>query len=99
MPRKGQPRDFRLDCPAVIEFRNIVHLQLNYLQREYVAENVSCCEKGLRIWRAALTEWMLHGFNPKNVPGVVKLWTTQFFNNPEQRFTKWEPNGNDNHSN
>lgn len=79
MPRKGTKRDPLLDCPIVKIYRDVVHLQLNYIQREFVAANVSCCERGQRLWRASLVEWMLKGFNPKNVPGVVKLWETQYF--------------------
>ena len=93
MPRKGQTRDVNLDCENIKSYREIMRLQMNYLQREFVVKNVSCCERGRALWRATLTEWMLHGFNPKNVPGMVKLWETQFFSNPEIRFTQWQPNG------
>jgi hypothetical protein len=79
MPRKGQKRDPLLDCPNVKAYREVVHLQLNYIQRQYVAKNVSCCERGQGLWKATLQEWMLNGFNPRNVPGMVKLWEGQFF--------------------
>lgn len=79
MPKKGTKRDPLLDCPIVKIYRDVAHLQMNYLQRQYVAEMVSCCERGQRLWRASLTEWMLHGYNPKNILGVVKLWENQYF--------------------
>lgn len=94
MPRKGQPRDVNLDCPAVKLYREIVHLQLNYLQRQYVVDNISCCERGLRIWRATLTEMMVNGYNPRRLPFMVKIWTNQFFCDPCMRFTQWQPNAN-----
>lgn len=95
MPPKGTKRDVNLDCPAVIEFKNIIHLQLNYLQRQFVVENVSCCERGLAIWRCTLTEFMLEGKNPRNVVYMVKVWANQFFcGDPCIRFTRWHSNGN-----
>lgn len=90
MPRKGQPRDPLLDCPNVKSYREIIHLQLNYIQREYVVEKVSCCERGQRLWRATLKEWMLNGFSPKNVPGMVKLWENQYYTE-SARFEQYEP--------
>jgi len=89
VPPKGTKRDPLLNCPNVIAFRDVIHLQLNYIQRRYVAENVSCCERGQRLWRASLTEWMLHGFSPKNVPGMVKLWENQFYGVESARFQEY----------
>lgn len=97
MPRKGEKRDVNLDCPAVQEYRNIVHLQMNYLQRQFVVEKVSCCERGLALWRSALREIMLNGNNPRNIPYMVKIWENLFFSSPEIKFKRWEPNGNGNH--
>jgi len=94
MPRKGEKRDPTLDCENVRAYREIIHLQLNYLQREYVVKNVSCCERGQALWRSTLTEFMLEGRNPRNVVYMVKIWENMFFNNPEIRFTEWQPNGN-----
>jgi hypothetical protein len=87
--RKGVKRDPLLKCPNVIAFRDVIHLQLNYIQRQYVAKNVSCCERGQRLWRATLTEWMLNGFSPKNVPGMVHLWENQFFGVESARFQEY----------
>ena|SRR5215216_1090021 len=89
MPPKGTKRDPLLKCPNVIAFRDVVHLQLNYIQRQFVAKNVSCCERGQGLWRATLTEWMLHGFSPKNVPGMVKLWENQYYGVEGARFQEY----------
>ena len=95
MPRKGVPRDKNLDCPNVRAFRDIIRFQLNYLQRQYVVEKVSCCERGQRLWKGVLEETMLYTMNPKNVPGMVKRWETVFWDNGEQRsFEQWKENGN-----
>lgn len=79
MPPKGTKRDPLLDCPNVKAYREIIHLQMNYLQRQFVAEKISCCERGQRIWRNVLTEVMLNGMNPKNIPNMVRLWEGQYF--------------------
>lgn len=94
MPRKSEKRDQNLDCPAVREYRSIVHLQMNYLQREFVVDKVSCCERGLAIWRETLKEFMLKGMNPKNIPYMVKIWENQFWGVEDARFQAYQPNGN-----
>lgn len=101
MPPKGQKRDPLLDCPNVRSYREIIHLQMNYLQRQYVVQKVSCCERGQAIWRATLTEWMLHGYSPKNVIGMVKLWESSYWNVEGAKFQEFkvESNGNGNHLN
>lgn len=96
MPKKETRRDPLLDCPNVRSYKEIVHLQMNYLQRQYVVENVSCCERGQRLWRATLTEWMLNGFNPKNIPGMVKLWQNQHYASETAGFEAFEVKGNGN---
>lgn len=96
MPRKGEKRDPLLDCPNVKAYREIIHLQMNYLQRQYVVENVSCCERGQRLWRATLTEIMLNGNNPRNIPYFVKLWQNQFYTE-SARFEAFQVNGTGDH--
>jgi hypothetical protein len=87
--RKGVKRDKNLDCPNVRAAREILRLQLNYLQRQFVVEKVSCCERGQCLWKAVLTEWMLNGFSPKNVPGMVKLWESQYYGVEGARFQEY----------
>lgn len=91
MPKKGTKRDPLLDCPIVKIYRDVVHLQLNYIQREFVAANVSCCERGQRLWRATLVEFMLEGKNPRNVPYMVKIWENMFFGVESARFEQYQP--------
>lgn len=94
MSRKGIPRDRNLDCPNVRAYKEIVHLQMNYLQRQFVVDKISCCERGQRLWRATLHEWMLHGYSPKNIPGMVKLWEGQYWAIEGSRFEAFEVKGN-----
>lgn len=63
-------RDPNLDNPAVKKYRDIVHLQANYLQREEIALMVT----NERIWEVVLLEWMLAGRNPKNVLGMLRAY-------------------------
>lgn len=102
MPPKGQRRDPNLDCPAVVQYRETIRLQMNYLQRQFVVDKVSCCERGLAIWRGVLRDHMLHGYNPRNIPFMVQVWESSFWNVDGARFQAYKPtengvNGNGNH--
>lgn len=66
----GKQRDPNLDNGAVKLYREIVHLQLNHVQRSAVAIEVT----NLRVWEAVLIEWMGEGRNPKNVFSIVRLY-------------------------
>lgn len=68
-------RDPNLDNEAVKKYRDIVHLQANYLQRAEIAATVD--ERGLRVWEAVLTEHMLHGWNPKDVLRMLRTYELQ----------------------
>lgn len=76
---KGVSRDRNLDCEAVKKFREVIHLQLNHVQRAVVADTVECNERGLRIWEAVLVEHMLAGRNPKNVLPMLKQWELEYY--------------------
>lgn len=67
-------RDPNLDNEAVKKYREVVHLQANYLQREEIAYTVEDSARGLRIWEAALIEWMLRGRNPKDVYAMLQTY-------------------------
>lgn len=64
------PRDPLLDHPAIRSYRDIVHLQLNHVQRECVANEVT----NFRVWEAVLLEYMLEGRPPKNVLSMLKTY-------------------------
>lgn len=63
-------RDPNLDNEAVKKYREIVHLQANYLQRAEIALVVT----NERIWEVVLLEWMLRGRNPKDVLEMLKVY-------------------------
>lgn len=68
-------RDPNLDNKAVKLYRDVVHLNCNYLQRAEIAATVD--ERGLRVWESVLTEHMLHGWNPKDVLRLLKTYELQ----------------------
>lgn len=63
-------RDPNLDNEAVRKYREVIHLQANYLQREEIALTVG----NVRVWEAVLLQWMLEGRNPKNVLSMLKSY-------------------------
>lgn len=91
---KGVKRDLNLDNPAVRSYKDIIHLQLNYLQRQFVVESIPNTPRGLRIWQAVLTERMLKGCNPKNVPDMVKQWANVYYD-PARSDPCWEDRSNE----
>jgi hypothetical protein len=67
-------RDPNLDNPAVMKHREIIHLRANYIQRQEIAATVDESLRGLQIWESTLVEWMLCGYSPKNVLGMLKQY-------------------------
>jgi len=67
---KGQPRDPNLDLESVKLYREICHFQANHIQREAIAVTVT----NLRLWEVTLVDWQLHGYNPRNVLGMLNVY-------------------------
>lgn len=80
MRKKGEKRDPNLDNKAVRLYRDVVHLQANWLQRELIADEVEETPRELRIWEATLVEHMGHGWNPKDVLMMLKNYKTTMEN-------------------
>lgn len=68
--KSEKKRDPNLDNEAVRTYRDVIHLQANYLQREEIALTVG----NVRVWEAVLLQWMLEGRNPKNVLGMLRAY-------------------------
>jgi len=98
VPKKGakQQRDPNLQCGLIQIYRDVIHFYPNHLQRQYIVENVSCCERGQRLWRATLVDFQLEGRNPKNVIAMVKAWGNMFYDGSQVggRPEFWKGNGN-----
>lgn len=73
-------RDPNLDNDAVKKYREIIHLQANWLQRELIANDVGDTPRELRIWEATLVEHMGHGWNPKDVLMMLKNYKVMMDN-------------------
>lgn len=78
--QQTKKRDPNLDNEAVKKYREIVHLQANYLQRAEIALVVENSERGLRVWEATLLEYMLAGYPPKRVDWMLKNYKAQMPN-------------------
>jgi len=55
--------------PAQV-YREVMHLTANRLQREEMDSTVS----DVALWRQTLKFWMLHNWNPFNVPGLLDMY-------------------------
>ena len=51
-------------------YREVMHLTANRLQREEMDSTVS----DVALWRQTLKFWMLHNWNPFNVPGLLDMY-------------------------
>lgn len=71
--RPTRRKDPNLDNKAVKLYRDVVHLQANWFQRELIVEAVDeDSPRDLRVWEATLLEHMGHGWNPKDVLMMLK---------------------------
>lgn len=67
--RPSQPEQESEKTPAQV-YREVMHLTANRLQREEMDSTVSDVE----LWRQTLKFWMLHNWNPFNVPGLLDMY-------------------------
>ncbi len=51
-------------------YRELTHLTPNRAQRELIDDDVS----DLDAWRSAVQHWLGHGWNPRNIPGMLDLY-------------------------
>jgi hypothetical protein len=54
----------------VILYRSIVHLMPNKTQQRIIESTVA----DLHIWQQTLEHWLGHGWNPKNITGMLQLY-------------------------
>lgn len=57
------------DTPAQV-YRRIAGISPNAAQRELIAAQVS----DLPLWESSLEHWLSHGWNPRNLPGILDLY-------------------------
>jgi hypothetical protein len=57
-----------MDDPAVVLYRDIIHLTPNATQRKVMAQGDIT---DLAKWQGVLENWLAHSWNPRNVPGMI----------------------------
>jgi len=65
----GQPPEEK--TPAQI-YREVMHLTANRVQREEMDSTVGDVD----LWRETLKYWMLHNWNPFNIPGLLDMYAS-----------------------
>lgn len=71
--KQAKEADPLLKHPAVIAYRDVMHLTPNDVQRKLIAERVG--NNGhIDDWRAVLTDWKAHSWKPGNVPGQLEAF-------------------------
>jgi hypothetical protein len=68
--RTEKSRDTNLDHPAVIAYRDAMHLTPNATQRKLMAEAITDTAR----WTRTLEDWLAHGWKPTNVPGIIERY-------------------------
>jgi hypothetical protein len=70
-PKSSKAPDPLLQHPAVVVYRDVMHLTPNDVQRAMIAERIG--DNGrLDDWRALLIDWKAHNWRPGNIPGMVE---------------------------
>jgi hypothetical protein len=71
---RGDPVDQNCDNQdsriPVILYRSIVHLMPNKTQQRIIESMVT----DLPLWQQTLEHWLGHGWNPKNITGMLQLY-------------------------
>lgn len=70
--KAAQERDPALDHPAVILYRELVHRTPGALPRAEIAKSVTDNAR----WQATITAWLLAGYRPDNVAGMLDWYTS-----------------------
>ncbi len=66
--QKRETKDPLLSHPAIMVYRSVTHLTANFVQRKQITEIVGFDDQG---WKASLEHWMMHGYSPTNVLGML----------------------------
>lgn len=69
--KPAKASDPLLTHPAVVAYRDVMHLTPNQVQRQLIADRVGA-NGHLDDWRAVLTDWKAHSWKPGNIPGQLE---------------------------
>jgi len=73
-PKPEMPPDPTLQNAAVLAYREKMRLTPNATQRKAIADAVS--NTSLDRWSKTLDNWLLHGWKPTNVPGMLESFSS-----------------------
>ena len=68
--QKTGPDSGNLEKEAVRAYRATLGLRPNQAQRAAIGEEV----KDLELWQSTLEHWQMHGWNPKNILGILEIY-------------------------
>ena len=75
-------------------FRDVFKRYPRTPQQEIIVESVGENPEQLTIWREACTYWMMKGWNPDNVGGLMEIYNEKFLaQDPGSGFTLREIDG------
>ena len=63
-------KDNLIKDPRIGAYRGLAHLTPNQVQREEICNRVT----DLELWQATVTGWLGHGWNPKNITGMLEVY-------------------------
>jgi hypothetical protein len=71
-PKKktAKPPAANMDNPAVVMYRDLCHVTPNDIQRQLIADH----NPELAHWELSIKEWLAHGWNKANVPGMLERY-------------------------
>lgn len=69
--KRGKPRDPLLDHPAIVAYRETLHLTPNEIQRREIADRVGNNGR-VEPFKEHLKAWSMKGWSPKNVTGILE---------------------------
>lgn len=74
--QQRKERDALLDHPAVMAYRSIVHLNVDFTWRAKVAEGVGADPANLKRWEKLVSDWVGYGWKKTNIKGMLEAFVS-----------------------
>lgn len=68
------PTDPLLAHQAIIAYKDVAHLSVPQAMRQEVAETVGWTDGNDALWRKVIRDWIGHGWNPRNLTGMLEAY-------------------------
>ena len=72
--QKRVERDALLDHPALITYRRITHLNVDFTWRAKVAETVGDTDTQVKKWEQLIVDWIGNGWKKTNIKGMLEAF-------------------------